>query len=210
MSARAAGAGQPRIGARPPASLATAHRRVLVPYPLEAALSGVRLTPFSSDLPGDVPFDASNLDNGSTPCAFWYRRTFTAAPPAPGGRVYLRFEAVMSTAKVFLNGHLLGGHQGGYDDFSFEVSSLLKAGAEANVLEVGVVNDALFHGKQFVKKFWAPGGIAYSTSSGIWQSVWLERLASGPLRLPCNAIVVCCGPSRVAVCAGLSSHRYVY
>ena len=180
-----------------------------MPYPLEAALSGVRLTPFSSDLPGDAPFDASNLDNGSTPCAFWYRRTFTAAPPAPAGRVYLRFEAVMSTAKVFLNGHLLGGHQGGYDDFSFEVSSLLKAGAEANVLEVGVVNDALFHGKQFVKKFWAPGGIAYSTSSGIWQSVWLERLASGiptplsplflgrfaPVLRRFSAVILCCPAS---------------
>eukprot|EP01052_Picozoa_sp_SAG31_P046468 SAG31_NODE_8900_length_1366_cov_1.458564_1_plen_118_part_10 len=44
------------------------------------------------------------------------------------------------------------------------------------LLQVGVLNDAWFHGKQFNKHFFSPGGISYSPSSGIWQSVWIERL----------------------------------
>eukprot|EP01046_Picozoa_sp_COSAG06_P021013 COSAG06_NODE_1561_length_9104_cov_25.044309_14_plen_136_part_00 len=77
-----------------------AGRRVLVPYPLEAPLSGVRALPWSSALPGGWPYNFSNINNGSYPCAFWYSRTFPSPEPAvaaaAGTRVLLRFEAVMA------------------------------------------------------------------------------------------------------------------
>ena len=49
---------------------------------------------------------------------------------------------------------------------------LAAGGTEDNVLLVAVLNDAWFHGKQFNKHFLRPGGISYSPSSGIWQTVW--------------------------------------
>ena len=79
----------------------------------------------------------------------------------------------MARAVVFLNGWRLGSHFGGYDDFSFEIpaAALLEQGDGGALLQVGVLNDAWFHGKQFDKHFLEPGGISYSPSSGIWQSV---------------------------------------
>jgi hypothetical protein len=56
----------------------------------------------------------------------------------------------------------LGEHHGGYDDFSFDITAHLKpttsssGPSDANVLQVGVLNDAWFHGKQFNKHFLAP------------------------------------------------------
>jgi hypothetical protein len=84
----------------------------------------------------------------------------------------------MATAVVFLNGVRLGHHRGGYDDFSFDITQHMRPASDGdtNVLQVGVINDAWFHGKQFYKHFLTPGGIAYSSSSGIWQTVWLEIL----------------------------------
>ena len=181
--------GQPAVlGTLPPAAApneSQAEQKVLVPYPLESPLSGVRALPWSSALPGGWPYNHSNIDNGSYPCAFWYSRNFSTPAQAPahsshGGqrRVMLRFEAVMASAVVFLNGVRLGHHRGGYDDFSFDVTQHLRPplDGDTNVLQVGVRNDAWFHGKQFYKHFLAPGGIAYSSSSGIWQTVWLEIL----------------------------------
>ena len=43
-----------------------------MPYPLEAALSGVRALPWSSALPTGGRYIHSNINNGSTPCSFWY------------------------------------------------------------------------------------------------------------------------------------------
>jgi hypothetical protein len=151
-------------------------QQVLVPYPLEAALSGVRANP--SDWVGG---EWGQRKNGSSPCVFVYNRSFAISPALEAGggrRVVLRFEAVMASAAVFLNGVLLGTHRGGYDDFSFDVTEHLRpvASGVGNMLELACLNDAWFHGKQFNKHFLQPGGISYSPSSGIWQTVWLERL----------------------------------
>ncbi len=54
-------------------------------------------------------------------------------------RVFLRFEGVMTTAKVYLNGKLLGDHQGGYSAFAFEITPYLKQ-EDSNILEVEVSN----------------------------------------------------------------------
>ena len=154
-----------------------AKQQVLVPYPIEAALSGVR------EQPGDwVPDPANpNMGGGSTPCAFWYSRNFTAGSSdrlQQHQRTVLRFEAVMSEAVVLLNGNHVGTHSGGYDDFSFDITQFLRPGI--NLLQVGAMWRPLFRGKQFDKKFYAPGGIMYTSSSGIWQTVWLEHLQSAP------------------------------
>ncbi|PXA89462.1 beta-glucuronidase [Caulobacter sp. D4A] len=66
----------------------------------------------------------------------WYQRRFDSAALKPGQRAFLRFEAANYTAKVFLNGQAVGEHEGGFTPFSFEVTSLLRAGE--NQVTVGV------------------------------------------------------------------------
>ncbi|MBV9884805.1 MAG: beta-glucuronidase, partial [Sphingomonadaceae bacterium] len=57
----------------------------------------------------------------------WYQRAFTVQR-RPGGRAFLRFGAVDYTAYIYLNGHFVGRHDGGFTPFAFEVTSLLRDG----------------------------------------------------------------------------------
>jgi beta-glucuronidase len=67
----------------------------------------------------------------------WYFRTFSARPPAPGERVFLRFEAIFYQVEIWLNGRRLGAHEGGYTPFELDATALL--GAE-NSLAIRVNN----------------------------------------------------------------------
>ena len=112
----------------------------------------------------------------------WYRHRFEVAPDLreEGGVWLLHFGAVDYFATVWLNGHPLGEHEGGYLPFELDVTRALKFDAP-NELVVQVIdpgNDADFlpefpfaeipHGKQS----W------YGPIGGIWQSVYLERRAA--------------------------------
>ena len=57
----------------------------------------------------------------------WFQRHFTVHPE-PGKRAFLRFGAVDYRARVYLNGKLLGTHEGGFTPFAFEVTKLLRDG----------------------------------------------------------------------------------
>lgn len=65
----------------------------------------------------------------------WYRRDFEKVG-APGKRAFLRFGAANYLAKVYLNGELLGTHEGGFTPFAFEVTGKLRGGT--NQVTVGV------------------------------------------------------------------------
>ena len=67
----------------------------------------------------------------------WYFKNLPGAPLPKDGRVFIRFEAVFYQATVWLNGKLLGGHEGGYTPFEFDVTGLL---ANENFLAVRVNN----------------------------------------------------------------------
>ena len=127
---------------------------ILVPYSPEAKASGVGRTL----RPGE-----------------WlhYHRSF--APPAgEGGRVLLHFGAVDHACAVQVNGHLVGGHRGGYWPFTFDITDALNA--DHNRLWVAV-QDPTGHGTQARgKQTLKPGGMFYPAQSGIWQTVWLERV----------------------------------
>ncbi len=64
----------------------------------------------------------------------WYQRRFDAAPQ-PGMRYFVRFGAVNYVAEVWLNGHYLGRHEGGFTPFAFEVTDKLRT--SGNRLVVG-------------------------------------------------------------------------
>jgi beta-galactosidase/beta-glucuronidase len=103
----------------------------------------------------------------------WYRRTFTIPSSWRGRRVLLNFGAVDWRATVWVNGRRIGTHQGGYDPFSMDITAALR---HAGVQEVIVGVDAPVDrgGEPIGKQRLRPGGIWYTSSSGIWQSVWLE------------------------------------
>lgn len=59
-----------------------------------------------------------------------YAKSFTALQALKGKRVFLRFDAVSTAAKVYLNGTYLGEHRGGFGAFTFEITEALKVGQE--------------------------------------------------------------------------------
>jgi hypothetical protein len=70
----------------------------------------------------------------------WYWREFVApANPHPQGRGLLRFWAVDYKADVWLNGQLVGGHEGGETPFTLDVTEALQTG-RTNRVAVRVLN----------------------------------------------------------------------
>jgi len=67
----------------------------------------------------------------------WYRKHFRPAEDFRGKEVLVEFQGVMTVADVYLNGRLLGHHEGGYTPFTVALTPALKFGAE-NVLAVRV------------------------------------------------------------------------
>jgi hypothetical protein len=130
--------------------------KILVPYPVESALSGVMKM-----------VGAENK--------LWYHRTFEAPKRSADGHVLLHFGAIDWQATIWINGKELGSHQGGYDPFTLDITEALKPDGPQEIT-VGVydpTNDGPQpRGKQ-VKK---PGGIFYTPVTGIWQTVWLEAV----------------------------------
>ncbi|GIW94515.1 MAG: hypothetical protein KatS3mg110_2556 [Pirellulaceae bacterium] len=130
---------------------------ILVPFPVESSLSGVARTVGPEN-------------------AVWYRRMFRLElpPDAPeGGRWLLHFGAVDWQCRVWVDGHEVGTHAGGYDPFTFEITRALQTGEEHElVVWVWDPTDAGFQprGKQVRN----PRGIWYTSVTGIWQTVWLE------------------------------------
>jgi beta-galactosidase/beta-glucuronidase len=130
--------------------------KILVPYAIESALSGVGKT--------------VGKDN-----TLWYRRSITLPSTFKNKKVLLHFGAVDWKCDVMVNGTKVGSHQGGYDPFSFEITSALKkSGAQEIVVSVWDPSDEgpQPRGKQ-VKN---PNSIWYTPVTGIWQTTWLEAV----------------------------------
>ncbi|HWJ90673.1 MAG TPA: glycoside hydrolase family 2 TIM barrel-domain containing protein [Flavisolibacter sp.] len=131
---------------------------ILVPYAVESALSGVART---------VGKDS----------VLWYQRTFNVPSSYRKGKLLLHFGAVDWQCDVYVNGVKAGTHQGGYDPFSFDITSFLKKGsAQQIVVRVWDPSDdgPQPRGKQ-VKQ---PHSIWYTPVTGIWQTVWIEPVAA--------------------------------
>ncbi|MBC7818487.1 MAG: hypothetical protein IAG10_16495 [Planctomycetaceae bacterium] len=136
--------------------------KILVPFPVESALSGVMKS---------VP------DNGR----LWYRRSFATPEMPKEGRLLLHFGASDWETVVWINGREVGRHRGGYDPFTFDITDALKpTGDQELVVAVSDPTDGSFQprGKQVRK----PNGIWYTPTTGIWQTVWLEPLPKTYLR----------------------------
>jgi hypothetical protein len=132
--------------------------KILVPFCIESALSGVKRK-FMRDE------------------RLWYSRSFTAPALVPEERLLLNFGAVDFETTVLVNGKPFGTHKGGYDAFSYDITAAIKPGT--NMLVVAVLDatgGTQARGKQSITAFNKPGGIRYTPTSGIWQTVWLEKV----------------------------------
>ena len=131
--------------------------KILVPFAIESSLSGVQ----RSFLPTDI---------------LWYRREFTIDPSLQGKNIILHFGAVDYECRVWINGKLVGGHKGGNNPFSFDITKYVKRGSVAQTIELSVVDPtdsaSISRGKQQLNQ----RGIWYTPVSGIWQTVWLEAV----------------------------------
>lgn len=128
--------------------------KILVPFAPESVLSGVErvLQPEEK---------------------LWYQRQFEVSH-TPEQVVVLHFGAVDFFCQVLVNGIEVGSHWGGFLPFSFDITSTLQEGQNTLVVMVQDETEAALHqkGKQRLN----PGGIWYTSVSGIWQTVWLEVL----------------------------------
>ncbi|MDB5013221.1 MAG: beta-galactosidase [Daejeonella sp.] len=130
--------------------------KILVPFAVESALSGVAKTVGKDSL-------------------LWYQTSFTIPSGFSGKKTLLHFGAVDWETEVFINGKSAGKHQGGFDPFSFDISNLInKSGKQAIKIRVWDPTDdgPQPRGKQ-VKK---PQSIWYTPVTGIWQTVWIEAV----------------------------------
>ena len=134
-----------------------------------AAWQGSILVPYSPEAP------ASGVGRTLQPGQWLHYHRLFAPPAGEGGRVLLHFGAVDYACAVQVYGHLAGGHRGGYWPFTLDITDLLN-GTGRNSLWVAV-QDPTGHGTQARgKQTLKPGGMFYQAQSGIWQTVWLERV----------------------------------
>ncbi len=127
--------------------------------------------PFSPESP------ASRIGNTGFCRACWYRREFESPALDSGDRLLLHFGAVDYCATVWVNGQLAVTHEGGYTPFTADITDLLKTG-ERQSLVVRAEDDPSDLSKPRGKQDWQlhPHSIWYVRTTGIWQTVWLERV----------------------------------
>jgi len=139
--------------------------------PADVAWDACIRVPFAPETP------ASGVGYEGFCTTFWYRRHVELPPPAPGERWVLHFGAVDHTASVWIDGVPVARHEGGYTAFQVDLAAIAPDGG-AFELAVRAFDDPLDLAKPRGKQEWraAPHSIFYPRTSGIWRSVWAERV----------------------------------
>ncbi|MEU8677913.1 LamG-like jellyroll fold domain-containing protein [Streptomyces sp. NPDC048560] len=139
----------------------TLDERITVPFPVESQLSGLE----------------RHEDH------MFYRKLVTVPKNWSVGkngdhakRLKLNFGAVDYQARVWVNGEQVAEHTGGYTAFSADITDALKGRGPQEI--VVAVTDTTGRDQPTGKQSSNPGGIFYTASSGIWQTVWMEPVAS--------------------------------
>ena len=128
--------------------------QILVPFPVESALSGV--------------MKVVGEDN-----RLWYRRVVKMPKKWASQRVLLHFGAVDWDTTVWVNDKQVGTHRGGYDPFAFDITDALKQ-TEWQEIVVSVWDPTNAGTQPRGKQVKKPRGIWYTAVTGIWQTAWLE------------------------------------
>lgn len=141
---------------------ATYQGKILVPFAVESALSGV----------GKMV----GKEN-----AVVYRRSVTLPSNFKRHKVLLHFGAVDWKCEVSVNGQAVGSHTGGYDPFTFDITSALKRSG-AQEIKVTVWDPTDEGPQPRGKQVRTPKSIWYTPVTGIWQTVWLEAVPTTYIR----------------------------
>ncbi|WP_224372641.1 LamG-like jellyroll fold domain-containing protein [Hyalangium versicolor] len=129
---------------------------IIVPFPVESQLSGLE----------------RHEDH------MFYRRLFTVPADwqiGAGHRLRLNFGAVDYRARVWVNGQQVADHTGGYTAFTADITSALNGTGPQELIVA--VTDTTGSNQPIGKQSRNPGGIVYTQTSGIWQTVWLEPVS---------------------------------
>ncbi|MGZ5396200.1 MAG: sugar-binding domain-containing protein, partial [Mycobacterium sp.] len=140
-----------KAGATAPPPKDAYREQILVPFPTESALSGLQ-----------------RHDD-----QMWYRKVFEVPDDWDNQHVLLHFGAVDQIATVWVNNKQVARHEGGYTEFSADITSALRpSGPQELTVRVEDRNErgAFAVGKQRYN----PAGLFYTAASGIWQTVWME------------------------------------
>lgn len=129
-------------------------RRILVPFSPESLLSGVHERFAESDY-------------------FYYRRRFSLPEDFNRGRVLLHIGAADQVTTVWVNGEYIGEHVGGYEHFCFDITNAL---LPENELVIRVSDRLSDHILPYGKQRQDRGGMWYTPTGGIWQTVWAESV----------------------------------
>ena len=130
--------------------------KILVPFPVESALSGVRKTVGPDNI-------------------LWYRTKFLIPSAMKGKNILLHFGAIDWESSIYINGIRLGVHKGGYDPFSFDITQFVKKGGQQQ-LDIRVADPADKGPQPRGKQVGNPQSIWYTSVTGIWQTVWIEAV----------------------------------
>lgn len=132
------------------------NEKIVVPFAPESKLSGLEYTDFMTSV--------------------WYRREFTVPSSWTGGRVLMHFGAVDYQTEVWINAKSAGTHKGGYTPFELDITDFLVPGVNSVSVSArdDVRNPLQPSGKQCAAYY--NMGCAYTRSTGIWQTVWLEHV----------------------------------
>lgn len=78
----------------------------------------------------------SGVENGYYRGTGIYSSTLNVPESMRNKRIFIRFEAVSSAAEVYLNGKMIGAHQGAFNAFCFELTNLVRIGGNRLVVKV--------------------------------------------------------------------------
>jgi len=126
---------------------------ILVPFTYETKLSGIH--------------DEAHHD------VVWYERTIEVKSDK---NVLLHFEGVDYLCTLWVNGKMVGTHEGGYHAFNFDITKFVTQGENKVVLKVEDSRDCT---QPRGKQRWREDnfGCWYVQTTGIWKSVWLEYVS---------------------------------
>ncbi len=145
---------------------------------LTRELSGAITVPFCPESPLSGVGCTDQLN------AVWYRREVTIPADWAGRDVLLHFQAVDYDATVWVNGVEVMRHRGGFTPFTCDLRAVVSAGETATI----VVRARDPHGQPQPRgkqaHEYAGYGAIYGRTTGIWQSVWLEPVATTRMRRP--------------------------
>jgi len=110
--------------------------------------------------------------------ACWYRKEFVLDALQQGNRVYIEFNGSNSITDVYVNGHHLGQHRGGYSIFRFDITNVVDFGKK-NTLSVKVDNTVVDDVYPQMADFTFYGGLYRDVNLVIANSIHFDLLDYG-------------------------------